>query len=211
MKQENITFDQVVAYASDELTGREASTVMAYLAVLPEAARTAQRLQEVIQRLRADDTVPGSAAAVRRALALLQSRDDVPTPDWLAPIRLFATLVFDSRAQLAMAGYRGSAASYQLAFESEPARVDLQILPQDGNVGDRWRVRGQVSVRDDAEVDAVTLVAEHSDTALATAVPDQAGRFKIDSDAGVFDLRIDLDDGTRTVVASRLEIGPDFA
>ena len=211
MKQENITFEQVVAYASGELTGREASTVMAYLAVLPEAARTAHRLQEVIHRLRADDTVPGSAAAVRRALALLQSRDDVLTPDWLAPIRLFATLVFDSRAQLAMAGYRGSAASYQLAFESEPARVDLQILPQDGTVGDRWRVRGQVTVRDHAEVDAVTLVAEHTDTALATAVPDQAGRFKIDSEAGVFDLRIDLDDGTRTVVASRLEIGPDFA
>jgi anti-sigma factor RsiW len=211
MRQENVTFEQVVAYASGELTGREASTVMAYLAVLPEAARTAQRLQEVIQRLRDDDTVPGSAVAVRRALALLQSRDDVPTPDWLAPIRLFATLVFDSRAQFAMAGYRGSAASYQLAFESEPARVDLQILPQDGTVGDRWRVRGQVTVRDDAEVDAVTLVAEHTDTALATAVPDQAGRFKMDSVAGVFDLRIDLDDGTRTVIASRLEIGPDFA
>ena len=43
------------------------------------------------------------------------------------------------------------------------------------------------------------------------ALPDQAGRFKMDSVAGVFDLRIDLDDGTRTVIASRLEIGPDFA
>jgi anti-sigma factor RsiW len=211
MKQENVTFEQIVAYASGELTGREASMVMAYLAVLPECDRTAQRLQEVIQRLRADDTVPGSAAAVRRALTLMQSLDEVPTTDWLAPIRFFATLVFDSRAQLAMAGYRGNAASYQLAFESEPARVDLQILPQDGTVGDRWRVRGQVTVRDDAEVGAVTLMAEHTDTALATAVPDQAGRFKIDSDAGIFDLRIDLDDGTRTVVASRLEIGPDFA
>ncbi len=211
MRHENISFEQIVAYASGELTGREASTVMAYLAVLPEAARTAQRLQEVIQRLRADDTVPGTATAVRRALMLLQSRDEVPTPDWLAPIRLFATLVFDSRAQLAMAGYRGSAASYQLAFESEPARVDLQILPQDGTVGDHWRVRGQITVHDDAEVNAVSLLAEHTETTLATAVPDQAGRFKIDSRAGVFDLRIDLDDGTRSVVASRLEIGPDFA
>lgn len=211
MKHENVSFEQIVAYASSELTGREASTVMAYLAVLPEAARTAQRLQEVIQRLRADDTVPGTATAVRRALMLLQSRDEVPTPDWLAPIRLFATLVFDSRAQLAMAGYRGSAASYQLAFESEPARVDLQILPQDGTVGDNWRVRGQITVHDDAEVNAVSLLAEHTETTLATAVPDEAGRFKIDSRAGVFDLRIDLDDGTRSVVASRLEIGPDFA
>ena len=211
MKQENVTFEQLVAYASGELTGREVSTVEAYLAVLPAVARTTQRLQEVIQRLRSDDTAPATPAAVRRALNLLQTLDEVPTPDWLAPIRLFAKLVFDSRAPLAMAGYRGSAASYQLAFESEPARVDLQILPRDPAVGDRWRVRGQVTVRDGAELGVVTLVAEHTDTAVATAVPDAAGRFKLDSPAGVFDLRIDLDEGTRTVVAPRLEVGADFA
>ncbi len=211
MKQENVTFEQLVAYASGELTGCEASTVEAYLAVLPAVARTTQRLQEVIQRLRADDTVPATPGAVRRALNLLQTPDEAPTQDWLAPLRLFAKLVFDSRAQLAMAGYRGSAAGYQLAFESEPARVDLQILPQDRAVGDRWRVRGQVTVRDGAELGAVTLLAQHTDTPVATAVPDQAGRFKLDSPAGVFDLRIDLDQGTRSVVAPRLEVGPDFA
>ncbi len=211
MRQENITFEQLVAYASGELTGREDSMVEAYLAVLPAVARSTQRLGEVIQRLRADDTAPATPAAVRRALNLLQPLDEVPTPDWRAPIRLFAKLVFDSRSQLAMAGYRGSAASYQLAFESGPARVDLQILPQDRGVGERWRVRGQVTVRDGAELGAVTLVAEHTDTAVATAVPDQAGRFKLDSPAGVFDLRIDLDEGTRSVVARRLEVGADFA
>ena len=211
MRQENITFEQLVAYASGELTGREDSMVEAYLAVLPAVARSTQRLGEVIQRLRADDTAPATPAAVRRALNLLQPLDEVPTPDWRAPIRLFAKLVFDSRSQLAMAGYRGSAASYQLAFESAPARVDLQILPQDRGVGERWRVRGQVTVRDGAELGAVTLVAEHTDTAVATAVPDQAGRFKLDSPAGVFDLRIDLDEGTRSVVARRLEVGADFA
>ena len=211
MKQENVTFEQLVAYASGELTGRAASTVEAYLAVLPAVARTTQRLQEVIQRLRADDTTPATPGAVRRVVNLLQTLDEVPTPEWLVPIRLLADLVFDSRAQPAMAGYRGIAASYQLAFESEPARVDLQILPQDRAVADRWRVRGQVTVRDGAELGAVTLVAEHTDTAVATAVPDQAGRFKLDSPAGVFELRIDLDEGTRSVVAPRLEIGPDFA
>ena len=211
MKPENVTFEQLVAYASGELTGREATTVEAYLAVLPAVARTTQRIAEVVQRLRADDTAPATPTAVRRALNLLQSLDEVPTPDWLAPVRLCAKLVFDSRAPLAMAGYRGGAASYQLAFESEAARVDLQILPQDGAAGDRWRVRGQVTVRDDAELGAVTLLAEHTDTAVATAVPDQAGHFKIDSAPGVFDLRIDLDEGARSVIAPHLEVGPDFA
>ena len=89
--------------------------------------------------------------------------------------------------------------------------MDLQILPQDRTAGESWRVRGQVTVRDGAELGAVTLVAEHTETVLATAVPDQAGRFKLDTPAGVFDLRIDLDDGTRSVVAPRLEVGADFA
>jgi len=211
MKQEHVTFEQLVAYASGELTGREVSMVEAYLAVLPAVARTTERLHEVILRLRTDDTVPATPAAVRRALNLLQTLDEVPTPDWLAPIRILARLVFDSREQLAMAGYRGSGASYQLAFDCEPARVDLQILPQDRAVGERWRVRGQVTVRDGAEIGAVTLVAAHTDTVVATAVPDQAGRFKLDAHAGVFDLRIDLDDGARSIVAPRLEVGADFA
>ena len=210
MKQQDVTFEQLVAFASGELTGPEASMVEAYLAVLPEVARTTLRLQEVIQRLRADDTVAATPDAVRRALNLLQSLDQVPTPDWLAPVRLFARLVFDSRAQLAMAGYRGGTASYQLAFESEPARVDLQILPQD-RVGDAWRVRGQVTLRDNAELDGVTLLAEQTETVVATAVPDHAGRFKIDSPAGIFDLRVDLDQGTRSVIASRLEVGTEIA
>ncbi len=211
MKPENVSFEQLVAYVSGELTGREATTVEACLAVLPAVARTTQRLAEVIQRLRADDTPHAPPDAVRRVLNLPQSLEEVSAPDWLAPVRLFAKLVFDSRAPLAMAGYRGGAASYQLAFDSETARVDLQILPQEGAVGDRWRVRGQITVRDDAELGAVTLMAEHTDTTVATAVPDQAGHFKIDSPPGVFDLRIDFDEGTRSVVAPRLEVGPDFA
>ena len=57
----------------------------------------------------------------------------------------------------------------------------------------------------------MTLMAEHTDTAVATAVPDQAGHFKIDSPAGVFDLRIDLDEGASSVIVPQLEVGPDFA
>lgn len=209
MRQEKITFEHLVAYTSGELGACDAAMVEAYLADLPEAARTARRLHEVMSTLRADDTVPATADAVRRALAT-SSPFATPAPDWLAPLRLIARLVFDSRAQLAVAGYRGGAARYQLAYESEPVRLDLQVLPRERSAGDAWRLRGQVTVHRDAQLGEVALLAERTETLVATAIPDHLGRFKIDSPSGVYDLRIELDDGTRSIVAPRLEIGPEF-
>jgi len=209
MKQQNVTFKHLVAYASGELTGRDASMVEVYLAVLPEAARQARHLQEVIQTLRTDDRVTPTAEAVRRALGLLHVPDAEPGPDWLAPVRVLARLVFDSRSTIALAGYRGSADGYQLAFETDDARVDLQILPRAGEDLDAWRIRGQVTLHDDARLGAVSLMQEPRGTVVASIEPDCLGRFKIDSTSGVYDLRIELDEGTRSIVAPRLQVGPE--
>ena len=40
--------------------------------------------------------------------------------------------------------------------------------------------------------------------------PDGAGRFKIESGPGVYDLLIELDRGTRTVLAQGLEVGQEL-
>ena len=55
----------------------------------------------------------------------------------------------------------------------------------------------------------VTLVEDHSGSVVATVEPDSLGRFKIDSASGVYDLRIELDEGTRSIVAPRLQVGPE--
>lgn len=206
MKQQKITFEHLVAYASGELTGRAASMVEAYLAVLPEAARDVRRLQDVIRMLRADERVTPTAEAVRHTLAMLQRPEPEPAADWLAPVRVLARLIFDSRNTLALAGYRGSADGYQLAFETDDARLDLQILPRDG---DAWRIRGQVTLHDEAILGAVSLMQEPGGTVVAAIEPDCLGRFKIDSVSGVYDLRIELDEGTRSIVAPRLHVGPE--
>ena len=209
MKQQIVTFEHLVAYASGELTGRDASMVEVYLAVLPEAARRARCLQEVIQMLLNDDRVAPTAEAVRRALGLLHVPDAEPAPDWLAPVHVLARLVFDSRSTIALAGYRGSADGYQLAFESDDARLDLQVLPRDGADVDAWRLRGQITLHDEAMLGAVSLMQEPCGTVVAAVEPDRLGRFKIDSASGVYDLRIELDEGTRSVVAPRLQVGPE--
>lgn len=209
MKQQEITFEHLVAYASGELTGRAASMVEAYLAVLPEAARDVRRLQDVIRMLRADERVTPTAEAVRHTLAILERPEPEPAADWLAPVRVLARLVFDSRNTLALAGYRGSADGYQLAFETDDARLDLQILPRDGDDVDAWRIRGQVTLHDEAILGAVSLMQEPGGTVVAAIEPDCLGRFKIDSVSGVYDLRIELDEGTRSIVAPRLQVGPE--
>ena len=212
MKQRIITFEHLVAYASGELTGRDASMVEAYLAVLPEAARDVRRLQEVIQVLRADESVAPTAEIVRRTLGMLHGREpeEALAVDWVAPVRVVARLVFDSRNTVALCGYRGSADGYQLAYESDSARLDLQVLPRAGADVDAWRLRGQVTLHDNATLGEVSLVRDHCGSVVATVEPDCLGRFKIDSASGVYDLRIELDEGTRSVVAPRLQVGPEI-
>ena len=62
MKQQKVTLTDLIAFASGELTGPAAAMVEAYLAGVPEAARAARRLQEVIDTLRTDDTCePGGS------------------------------------------------------------------------------------------------------------------------------------------------------
>jgi hypothetical protein len=164
----------------------------------------------VIDTLRTDDTQVPSAEAVLRALRTLQPHRSEPLADWLGPIRVLARLVFDSRNRPALAGYRGQASSCQVAYESDPARLDLQITPQGEPSHGTWRLRGQVTTPDDAGIDSVALLRHRTSTVVATVVPDDVGRFKLTSGPGVYDLQIELDQGTRTVLAPGLEVGPEF-
>ena len=160
--------------------------------------------------LQADDSEPPTAEAVRRALGLLRRRDAEPALDWLAPVRVLARLVFDSRTTADLVGYRGSADGYQLAYECDSARLDLQLLPRHGADADAWRLRGQVTLHDNSTLGEVSLVRDHCGSIVATVEPDCLGRFKIDSASGVYDLRIELDEGRRSVVAPRLQVGPEI-
>ena len=210
MKQQKVTLTDLIAFASGELTGPAAAMVEAYLAGVPEAARATRRLQEVIDTLRTDDTCEPTAEVVLRALRTLRRHRAAPLGDRLGPIRVLARLVFDSRSRPALAGYRGDTSSFQLAYESDPARLDLQIMAQGEPSHGTWRLRGQVTARDDAGIDSVSLLRHRTDTVVAAVVPDDVGRFKLTSAPGVYDLQIELDQGTRTVLAPGLEVGPEF-
>lgn len=205
MPEQEVTFEQLAAYASGELSGAEAARIEAWLA--PEAARNVGLLREVIETLRSDDTEPATPSAIRRAVAALAAERS----GWLSAARqLLAELIHDSRWQLAPGGYRGgpAGAGYQLSYDSSWGRVDVQVLPPSPPSSRGYRVRGQVNAVAGAAAGDVVLRQRGGDAVLASGT-DDFGRFKIEADPGAYDLLIELDGGARTIVAPGLEIGPE--
>ncbi len=204
MPEQEVTFDQLVAYASGELSDAEAALVGAWLA--PDAARNVELLREVIETLRSDDTQPATPSAIRRAVAALAAE----RTGWIGAARqLLAQLIHDSRWQLAPGGYRGPAASgYQLSFDSSWGRVDVQVLEPSVPASRGYRVRGQVTAVPGASAGDAVLRQRDGDAVLASGT-DPFGRFMIEAEPGVYDLLIELDNGARAIVAPGLEIGPE--
>ncbi len=206
MKEQAVTDEQLVAYASGDLDGRAASTVEAYLAVHADAARTVTGLRRVIDTLRRDDTAEPAADAVRRALAVFGPLDKATAgASWLGgAARIIADLVFESRNQMAPAGFRGGGSTAQLAYECVRGRIDLQILPQPA--AHPWRLIGQVSVTDRGLVESVALL-DQAGTIVASTSPDSHGRFRLESRPGIYDLLVELDGGDQEIIAPGLEVG----
>ncbi|NNM26469.1 MAG: hypothetical protein HKO59_10885, partial [Phycisphaerales bacterium] len=139
-----IPFATLVAYASGEMTPAEAAAFERRLTTTG-LSTVATRLREIITTLRRDDSEAPTEAAVRRALAEFR-----PTPATATPMgtplaalrRIVAELVFDSRRQTTLAGFRGGVAAYQLGFESTLGRVGVQISETKARDAG-WRLRGQ--------------------------------------------------------------------
>jgi hypothetical protein len=156
--------------------------------------------------MRTDDTQAPTSAAVRSALAAFVPRAGTITLAWLEEARRYvARLVYDTRAQPALAGFRGGGAGYQLAYDSERGRVDLRITPAAGSRRDQWRVRGQIMTSPGADVGSVALVTAGTSHAVTVAVPDQHGQFRLDVGRGTYDLVAELMTGA--LIAPDLEIG----
>jgi anti-sigma factor RsiW len=211
MSGNGVTFEQIVAYASGELDVAEASVVEAYLTAIPNASADAAMLREVIDTLRADDTVPPTAEAVRRALAAWSVRRAGKILDWLRQAEhVVADVVFDNRDRLAMPGFRGAASTCQLAYKSSSGRVDLQARRIPRSPNGWWRLRGQVSQADTPAIGSVAIVSSGTQEAVAVTKPDRYGRFKMDSPPGVYDLLVELDFGDRVIVAPDIAFGTEI-
>jgi len=209
MTGQPIAYETLIAYAAGELAEDEAASIAAHLAVDPEAAATVARYRAVRDVVAGDDSVAPPAALLARAKAIFPRRPREATGPLAALRRVFADLSFDSRSGLALAGYRGAAATgYQLAYESEAGDIDLQLEP----VGDPatapvspWRLLGQVGLDAETPGVRVALTAAVGDAPPVEVEADPHGVFATEVTPGKYELTITLP--TAVMVVPELEIG----
>ncbi|MCP3905125.1 MAG: hypothetical protein GY715_15985 [Planctomycetes bacterium] len=207
MTEPGVPIEDLVAYVSGELNDAEAADVERRLASRPEGAATTAALRSVLADLAANELEDAPPHVIERLIAL--NRRPLPEAVWKSWIDratgILAQLVFDSRAQPAVAGFRASPTTVQLAYEWEDGRVDLQITPDSEGSEPRRIVRGQARRTPGSFGSAVLLDTADRTLVVATAIDDH-GRFRLSSDTGRYDLVLELDDGRRAVTIGPLEI-----
>ncbi len=213
MTQKPITDEQLILYAVGDLADPEATATESYLTGSPQATAYVAKVRCVLETMRTDDTEAPSIAMIKRtvmAFSGAEATDEQSGPlAWLEELgHRVAQLIFDSRAQPALAGFRGGTSDYQLTYDSDMGRVELRVSPAERVAHKAWRVRGQVTPeqhREGGAFGSVILLTPGTTDALAVAELDQYGRFKIDSDGGTYDLAVRC--GDEAMIAPNLQIG----
>lgn len=205
MTGQPIPYETLLAYAAGELAEAEAAPVAARLAADPEAAAVVVRYRAVRATVAGDDGVAPSPALLARAKAIFPRRGREAVGPLASLRRVVATLGFDSRGGLALAGYRGGgAAGYQLAYESDAGDVDLRFEP-DADPAALWRLLGQVGLDNETPGVRVALAEAGSASPAVEAAADPHGVFSAEVAPGTYELTITLP--TAVVVVPDLEVG----
>ncbi len=188
-------YDTLISYAAGELAGHEAAEVEAWLARDPAAARTVARYRLAQVSLRQDESPSPEAAAQAKAIFDRARPARSGFSEQLA--QLVARLIFDSRAEPALAGLRGRGSSFQLTYdlsseaaEEESPELDLQAEPVPQ--AQSWRVVGQVAGCDQVEAMRVDLCRAGSPTPIQTVQGDRRGTFVLSVEPGTYDLHLHL-------------------
>lgn len=200
------TFEQLVALAAGELSPADAAALNDALAAQPDAAGDLAYLRRVIETMRADRSVSAPAEQIAEAMSIFKAKPAVSVLDWLSDLgRAVATLVFDSRVQPALAGFRRSAATveFELSFELGETEIDLQIhapLAED----EGGRIRGQIHLMPPFENCEVALVRAGGEL-VGQARPDAEGMFVLEAPCGEYELLVRLAD--RVAVLPGIRVG----
>ena len=191
-------YNTLISYAAGELAGPEAAEVEAWLARDPAAAQVVARYRMVQMSLRQDECPSPEAEA--RAKAIFERARPAPAarPRFAQQLAEFvARLIFDSRAEPALAGLRGRGSSFQLTYalwgdaaDTESAELDLQAEPAPQS--NSWRIVGQVAGCEQNEAMRVDLCRSGSPTPIQSVEGDRRGTFVLSVEPGTYDLHLHL-------------------
>ncbi len=209
----NLSLDDIAALIAGSLPAHRAAAVREALAASPEARSIFQRLTVVAETIRADrgDPVPTTAIAAAKDLgsrldrfrpASILDRVDAFVDSVRAAIT--ARLVFDSRAEGAIAGLRGGS-GFAVAYAADGLDIDIEVSAAPDGTFD---VLGQIATQapDDAGMwrggSVIARDATDPSTRVASATIDDDGmfRFRLASGGHRFLLRFQSNNPTRTSV-----------
>jgi hypothetical protein len=187
-----IQFEQLAAFALNELDAVEAQAVRTALAASPADAATVERIRLLAATVAEGELQAPPRALVQRVRALLQpAAAPVDIGAWLDRFgQAIASLVFDSRRGAALAGFRSSTApgtGYQLAFSCDAADVDLQINPPHASGVSEWSVRGQIGTASGPAQATLALLRPEDRHVVAVGTTDPHGMLLLNAPAGSFE------------------------
>lgn len=191
------TFDVLVAYVKGELDAEAAAIVEKRLAQTPDGAARLHRARLMLETARGDQSVAPPAETLAAAKAIFKAPAGAPSVlsealDGLR--RVLATLLFDSRVQPALVGFRGADDGFQVAFAAEGAEVELDFNPLTNDVSDAWQLMGQVTLPD-AKPAAHVSLAKRGEAPSIEIDTDEHGVFSIPKLApGAYDVAVRLSD-----------------
>ena len=214
--------EMLLAYAAGELSVQDAGAVEEFLARDHEARQFVALYRSVLETVARDESVEPPLKSIQAAKAIFDASAVKWTagtrPTWIDSLRqLAATLVFDSRVQPALAGYRGGSGGFELGFVSDAGEIDLQAEPAGDDPAlprstPRWRIIGQVSPNESSDEQSIPAVAvalvncqamSADEAHLADA--DDHGVFSIHAEPGCYDLHVRIGDTVVVIQDVRIE------
>jgi hypothetical protein len=202
------SFERLMDYLDKRLDRGEAARVSTHLATGCEPCREIRDWYERVRQISAgDESIAPPSWVFKRAVKIF---DNQPSrPRLVERIgEAIASLVFDSLARPAIAGVRSTeTTNRQLLYRAGDYSIDLQVAPAEHQRAD---LIGQILKEGEAAFESVAglrLEITRSSEPIFSTVSDEMGEFKISGlDHGLYDLRIEVDDGSITVPGLQISL-----
>lgn len=193
-------FEKLIDYLDDRLAEPDQAGVAAHLATGCAACGENRSWYERVRLVASsDDSVAPPPWALKRAVRIFEAAQRPRLAERIG--QAIASLVFDSVARPAVAGVRSSeTASRQLLYRAGDYSIDLHIASSEHA---RAELIGQVLREGEANFESVSglkLEISQGGRSVSLGLTDDMGEFKVSAvEPGVYDLRVELSEGSITV------------
>jgi anti-sigma factor ChrR (cupin superfamily) len=195
----NASFEEILAFAMGDADDATAARVTAAVAANAKLADEVSRARALVAALRSDRTPEPPAAWLSAAKSVFKAAPK--QAGWLASaIAKLGTVVYDSRAQVALAGFRGADDGVRMSFVADDVEVDLQFHPEQAA---GHRVLGQISDPHSTSAEIALLDTDSGDV-IDLQDSDASGVFRLAATPGTYDMLVRV--GGRLIKLEKIAI-----